>query len=279
MPKPVHRRHQQRALAIVRTLGAEVEPEFALPQASRFVDGLVIVGPPSDGWGPIADDVRDRLVVLEHFATPPSLAAMLRAIAKHAWLVDMWHQRRGPRVRWRQAGRDHNPPRPPLLLVVAGGTPRSALRSLPALRPRAPGIWCTSAPTGDRLLINPRLLSPSTPGASILRMLLTPRGPIEADNHIAAVLNDPGLLQSTVTHLLEKLMDHTIPTTDDEQRSIVERLLKEGRHIGREEGRRQELLDLVRAHSGDSKAEELAAIDDLDTLRSRVLALVAGDTE
>jgi hypothetical protein len=78
------------------------------------------------------------------------------------------------------------------------------------------------------------------------------------------------VLDSTKQRLLEALMNRSIPTTDAEHTSIVDRLRAEGRA----EGRREELLRLAERAFGAEVAGKLAGIDDLDALEDRVLSLL-----
>ncbi|HUH01920.1 MAG TPA: hypothetical protein VML75_07975 [Kofleriaceae bacterium] len=66
-------------------------------------------------------------------------------------------------------------------------------------------------------------------------------------------------------------MDRTIPSTEQEQLSIVERLRQEGR----DEGRRQVLLALLAKRLGDDVARKLAASETTDQLEKRLMDWVA----
>jgi hypothetical protein len=272
------RAHQDRALAIIATLEGEhsIEPEVAIPQASRVVDGVARLGEPSDGWGPIRPLVAHRTVLVEHFSRPPSLPSWVRSVATLAWLVDAWWTKR-PAPRGRA----------PMLLVLSNGTPRTALAAIAELRPfGVPGIWLSPRPAlGDLLLVDIKGLPPDVPGTSVLRLVATPTSRQQADAHIGALRSDSALVQSTKDRLLEALMDRTIPSTDEEQLSILERVRREGhregrdegRREGRDEGRRQVVLALLAKRLGDDAARELDAAESTDELERRLAEWIEGE--
>jgi hypothetical protein len=290
----MRRPHEQRAFGIIEELEGKgvVLREVAIPQAARFVDGLVALDQPSEAWGPLRSLVANRLVVLEHFSRPPSVASAGWALAKHAWLVATWRTTpgEGPErageagvvdgptdrdiwVTLRASGRDATPPRPPLLLVLCAGQPTGVIAALAerGMTLLAPGIWRASGPVyGDLVVVDTRGLDPRAPGTSVLGMVPMPRTRAEAGAQLDALLADPGVLDSTKQRLLEALMNRSIPTTDAEHTSIVDRLRAEGRA----EGRREELLRLAERAFGAEVAGKLAGIDDLDALEDRVLSLL-----
>lgn len=268
-------RHQERALGIIGHLVAdgELAAEVGVPRAAHRIDGIVDVGHASRGWGPIRSHVGQRSVVVEHFSRPPSLCAFTRSIAKLAWVVDDF---------WR--GRPPASARPPLLLALSYGKPRAALARLPQLRSSdPPAVWLASrAVLGDILLVDIRRLPADQPGMSVLRLMAIPKTKAQADAGIAALLSDPCLVQSDVQRLVEALMERTIPTTEEEQRSIVEKLRDEGRQQGLQQGRQQglqqgrdHLLAVAAKLLGVATAQQLAAIDDLDELEQRLVELLA----
>jgi hypothetical protein len=65
-------------------------------------------------------------------------------------------------------------------------------------------------------------------------------------------------------------MSGRIPSTQTEADTMIGRLREEGR----QEGRRETLLELVRDLRGAAAADELASIDDLDVLEARVRTLL-----
>jgi hypothetical protein len=308
----MRRPHEQRVFGIIEELEGPgvVLREVAIPQAARFVDGLVALGEPSEAWGPIRSLVARRLVVLEHFSRPPSVASVGWALAKHAWLVAMWREAPGEGIEpggeapiagvvpesdgvplggddvqpgsdvWatlRACGREVAPPRPPLLLVLCAGQPTGAIAALGerGMEPLAPGIWRAGGQVyGDLVVVDTRGIDPRAPGTSVLRMVPMPRDRAEAGVQLDALLADPGVLDSTKQRLLEALMNRSIPTTDAEHTSLVDRLRAEGHAQGHAQGRREELLRLAELGVGAELAHELAGVEDLEELEERVLALL-----
>ena len=104
--------------------------EFAIPQASRLIDGLVVADNASEAWGPIHPLMSHRLVAIEHFSRPPAVPALSWVIAKHSWLSATWRDRsrEGKKLRalLEAGGREGIAPRPPRLLVLCCGLPRRA---------------------------------------------------------------------------------------------------------------------------------------------------------
>ena len=62
-----------------------------------------------------------------------------------------------------------------------------------------------------------------------------------------------------------------IPSTPAERVTILERIRQEGR----QEGMRETLLGIARTRCGEEVIRELAEIDDIETIRRRVLALLS----
>jgi len=160
-----------------------------------------------------------------------------------------------------------------MLLILSHGTPRNALAGLSELRPCThPGIWLSQRPAvGDLLLVDFRRLPASAPGTSVLRLIAAPKSRDQADAHIAALQTDPALLQSTRKRVLEALMAHKIPITDQEQLSIVDRLLRQGR----QEGRRELVIALLAKRLGDDAAHKLAQTETSEQLEARLMRWIA----
>ncbi|MFH2007651.1 MAG: hypothetical protein ABI333_13780 [bacterium] len=159
------------------------------------------------------------------------------------------------------------------------------------------GIWQVQRRAlWDLVLVNIRGLPRQLPGCSMLRLMAESTDAREARAAIDALLADPAVLQSTKDGLLEELMKETIPSTpaergsileriraegreEERQRSqkILERIRAEGRQEGRQEGTRETLLSIARTRCDEAVIRELAAIEDVETLRRRVHALLGND--
>jgi hypothetical protein len=241
----VRRRHQDRVIAICHKLEGEdsLEQEVAIPQAARFIDAILVPGEPSEAWGPIRWDLARRPVVLEHFSQPPGAGAFTWAVAKHAWVSASWVED-GPARRKLlgsiRAGGDQRALRAPLLLVLSAGRPEHVIAASGELGlvEAEPGIWRGRRPMlGDVAVVDLRGLAPDRPGTSVLRLMATPGDRTEIASNLDALRADPGVLESTKRRIIEGIMDRTIATTDEEQKSVVDRLLEQGRTEGRAEGR------------------------------------------
>lgn len=125
----MRRWHERRTFAIIQQLEGEqsVRREFAIPQAARFVDGLVVVREASEAWGPIRQLMSNRLVSVEHFSRTPSVRGLLWAVAKHGWLVATWRDRGKTGNSLRALVGEFEEARLPLLLVLCCGRPLTAV--------------------------------------------------------------------------------------------------------------------------------------------------------
>jgi hypothetical protein len=245
------RRHEQRVIALLQTvLGpAAVHCEVAVPRVAHSIDALIDVGVPADLWGPLGDLVAHRTVVLEHESRAPSLLKLVTALAKLAWVTrDQWFRRQAP---------GH---RPPLLLFLSTGCPRWVTSGeLGFTAGPLPGVYTTAGGLPlEVALVHLRGL-PDGPGLSLLKLMLTPRSPAEATAGINRLKEDPLMIESTKTAVLEAIMTQAIPATSKERRLTVESVLRKGR----EEGRQQALRALLSARllSPDQLAV-LEAIED-----------------
>ena len=242
----MQRPHETRGFKVIETFEghATLLREYAIPEASRFIDGLVVANEASEAWGPVRPLIADRVVTIEHYSHPPAVPELSWAVAKHGWLMATWREpeQAGNTLRalLSAAGREPGLRRPPLLLVLCCGRPRKAIaaaREL-GLEPSEPGIWLAHRPVfGDIALIDVRGLDAERPGTSVLRLIATPRSSAESGAAIDWLLADPGVLNSTKKRLLEGLMNRNIPTANNEHESIVDRLRAEGRAEGEARGR------------------------------------------
>jgi hypothetical protein len=240
-----------------------------VPQASRYIDGVIYLSEASRGWGVIQTQVSGRIVIIEHFSRPPSLAKMVSGRAKLSWMTDLW---------WRQPDRRHGR-RPPLLLVISSGRPRKALAQLPEIAAGSlRGVWeTTPSAFGDTLIVDVKGLE-ETDGTSLLRLMHAAKPTVEARERIGHLLTDPVVDDTLRAKLIEGIMQGTVELTAEEQeltyRSVLERGRAEGREEGREEGRGEALLRIAAKIGGDEVADELASIEDPDELEKRVLELL-----
>jgi hypothetical protein len=292
--------HEERVLRIVAWIEIENEraiwPERAVPRAARFIDALVAVDVPGAGWGPLGPMLASRLVAIEHFSEPPGLAACVRSVSKLGHLVDEWWTGRDAGVReagvreevgeagepgdagepggiggtsgfvWPVDAARHGS-RPPVLLILSNGQPRRALAGIGFEPGPVAGIWQVQRRAlGDLVLVNLRGVPNGRPGCSVLRLMVESTDVREARAAIAALVEDPTVVQSTKDGILEEMMRETIPSTPAERGTILER--------ARQEGMREILLSIARTRCGEEVIRELAEIEDVETIRRRVLALL-----
>ncbi len=292
------RRHEERVFGILGFIQGEraIQPERAVPRASRFIDGIIEVDKPGDGWGPLDPLVTNRVVLVEHYSRAPGITAYVRAVAKLAHVVDEW---------WRDLDANHrkialatasttaaaaastqskkpaphtDAPCPPMLLILSADRPRQVLAGLrpPPICPT--GIWHASRTVlGDVTLVHVRGLPQRHPGVSVLRLMATPRTRAEAMTLLDALLADPDVLQSTKEDLLEELMSGAIQSTPTEHQTIIAQIRSEGHQEGRQEGRqetRNVLLRLARYRLDDAAISELESISDLADLEARLVELL-----
>jgi len=122
------RRHEERVFGILGFIQGEraIQPERAVPRASRFIDGIIEVDKPGDGWGPLDPFVANRVVLVEHYSRAPGITACVRAVAKLAHLVDEW---------WRDLDanhrKKHSQPHPQPQLRPHPYSPRNLRRTPP----------------------------------------------------------------------------------------------------------------------------------------------------
>ncbi|MFH2007576.1 MAG: hypothetical protein ABI333_13405 [bacterium] len=172
-------------------------------------------------------------------------------------------------------------PCPPLLLVLSAQRPRQALSGLHLPPTQVPGIWhAPRRALGDIVLVHLKGLPERLPGASLLRMMVTPRTLAEAQSLISALLADPAVLQSTKEALMEELMNETIPSTDVEHKTLLAQIReghREGLREGHREGLREGLLRIARHRLDEAAVTELETTSDLATLEARLLELLDAD--
>jgi hypothetical protein len=252
--------------------------------------------------------LASRLVAIEHFSEPPGLAACVRSVSKLGHLVDEWWTGRDAGVREAgvreevgeagepgdagEAGEPGEPgdagepggiggtsgfvwpvdaarhgSRPPVLLILSNGQPRRALAGIGFEPGPVAGIWQVQRRAlGDLVLVNLRGVPNGRPGCSVLRLMVESTDVREARAAIAALVEDPTVVQSTKDGILEEMMRETIPSTPAERGTILE--------CARQEGMREMLLSIARARCGEDVIRELAEIEDIETLRRRVLTLL-----
>ena len=258
----MRRPHQRRVLSIVQHIERRrvLQPEKAVPQASRYIDGVIHLDEASRGWGVIQEQLSHRIVIIEHFSRPPSVTQLVCGRAKLSWMVEQWWQRRVA-----------HGIRPPLLLVLSGGRPRRAIAQIPELVPgRLPGLWAT-APSlfGDMLLVDVKGIEKAD-GTSVLRLMHASGSLSEARERIEHLLTDTGVWVTIRGNLVEGIMQGTVELSADEREVTYRSVLERGREEGREEGR-EALLRIAAGVGGEKLVRELDSIEDLGILEARVL--------
>lgn len=219
-----HRRHQRRALALVRAVvGPRLETELAIPESSRAIDCLFPPQRASEAWGVIQGDLDGRAVLVEHFSQPPTPVKMATVVLKAAWLVEQWLK-----GRWRTA-------RPPLALVLMVGRPEQAL-DLFAFEER--GLQgCHRARQGplEVLAVDVRALPPGA-GTSFLRAF---DHRVEAADNLRSLYADAGLPAATRMRIGEAVMKEPSVWGPTAVKLTAQELVELGRKEGREEGREE----------------------------------------
>ena len=227
------RKHQRRVFALIEAVENSniVQDEVAVPRSSRWIDGLLAFSPqPSPAFGLVREVLSDRLMVLEHCHRTPGVRGSSNARLKHLWILDEWNG----------GSLDHGN-RPPGLLVLTGGRPRTLLEMLPGARPYL-GDGLFHQPNGrfgDILIADLKNLDPSIPGAAFLRLLRRPDPGEDPLERITALIADPNVPTLSKERIREVIMTEPNIATEQEQLIITARLREEGRREGLREGLRE----------------------------------------
>ena len=255
------RPHQERVLACLQLIEPEavLEPELAIPQANRSIDGVMRIREASECWGVLRASVSQRTVLIEHWSSPPSLSDLTTAHFKRAAVVEQWSlEKEG----W--------PDRVPLLLIISNGQPRKALSGVKHLMGSSTrGLWVSPECTlGQTLLLDVKGLE-RRDGTSVLKLLRTPSDSGEILSNLEHLHRDTMLSTGVRDELLEVMMSQS-PFTTTEQRLTLKSLRDQARTEGIAEGHadgRDALLEMARRLLGERAADELARIETLDALK------------
>ncbi len=268
LPVATMSRHEARAFAILEVVapGCVLEIEQTLPRKSRHVDGLLFFEQSNPAFGPWADRLADRIVVFEAYSRPPRSEQLATAWLKLAWVSERWV---AEDVQLSRGGR------PPMLLVVSNGRPRTALRLFDVVVPQSTlGAWATDGEGVFGTLVLDLRTLPAAAGLSVLRFLRFPTSREEARERTACLLGDEHLPITMRRALMDAIMSDQIPIDVDERESAWDRAVRSGVEIGEQRGERRTLLAIARLRASADLVAELEAVDDLDVLRQRVIALV-----
>lgn len=257
-PRSVARRHQLRACSLLRAVQHEqLDTEVAIPESSRFLDGLITIRAASDCWGPIRSDLEGRQLLFEHFSRAPSPRDLAVVVMKLGFLTDRWFST------------SSSPPRPPLALVLSVGRPRGALVHF-GFRERAlPALWDACMGALGILLVDARNL-PVAPGTSFLRAF-DHRGPVQTAN-LRHLYDDPEIDWATKLEIGAAIMAEPNLWAPAARQLTAKQLFARGEA----EGRRAALRLLLGGREGVLTRPLEDALDGCDDLArlDRALALL-----
>lgn len=227
-----YRPRQRRALALVRAAlpGVEIEPELAIPEASRALDAVFDVAEPSDAWGIVRADLAARSIHFEHYSTPPSAAELTTTLLKATWVLEQW-----------TLGR-RSSARAPLSFVISLGRPVSALEHLGFVAEAIPGCYRARLGKLEVLLVDVRAL-PRRPGTSFLRAF-DDEEDVALEN-MRALFGDPTVQEPIKIAIREVMMAQPGLWSEALRDLSGEELIELGRQEGFERGQ-QEGVELGR---------------------------------
>lgn len=241
-PRP----HESRFLVLARAIHPGGLSQQPLPESDRWIDLFVAVGEPSDAWGVLRAELADRVLVMEHFSTPPGPKELATAILKTAWGVERWLDGAWPSTR------------PPLGLVISVGSPRAALQRFKALRPGGVrGIYRSQGALQDMLLVDVRDL-PRGHGHSFLRLL--DHRPEVLEANLLDLWKDPTVSTLTKTAIGGAMRNNPQTFSTEELALTADELVALGETKGRAEEGRGLLEALLVARFGPLPQEVVARL-------------------
>ncbi|MFC1706670.1 DUF4351 domain-containing protein [Planctomycetota bacterium] len=251
MEPPILRRLQQRARELVRAAlvsGETLSTEKPLPESSRAIDMLTVVGKPAALWGVLRREVAHRPLLVEHYSRPPSPLNLATTLLKGSWVLEQWLAGCWPT----RVG--------PLVLVLSVGRPRNALSLFSEVRPVGGTRGLYRAPGGlDVVLVDVKGL-PVRDDTAFLRLF---------DHRPQAVIqNLQRLLGSESVGILEKervkeaIMKNPA-VFDPAERNLT---YQEAVALGRLEEAKRVLVRLGTRRFGELEPLKRAAINSLESL-------------
>ena len=220
--------HQSRTLTLIEgTCGPNVVGvEKAVLHTHLPIDCLLSFTqehPPPRALGLLRSIVAERVVALEHFSRPPDRFRFATAVTK-LWALLREHYPKTGAMR---------PKRPPLLLLLTAGHPRTALKMLPA-REIVPGLYLRDAGgEGEICYLNVRGLA-GGPGTGLLKLL--DHRPANRAEPIVNLRHDPELDILDKEAIMEVIMNNPQVFDQEERRLSARELYESGVAEGMERG-------------------------------------------
>ena len=218
--------HQSRTLTLLEGVCGPniVAVEKAVLHTHLPIDCLLaftLLQPPPRALGLLRPIVAERIVALEHFSRPPDRFRFATAVTK-LWALLREHYQKTAATR---------PKRPPLLLVLTVGHPRTALRMLPA-QEVVPGLHLRYADGEVEVCyLDVRGLA-GGPGTGLLKLL--DHRPASRTEPIVNLRHDPELDILDKEAIMEVIMNNPHVFDQEERRLSAHELYESGVEEGME---------------------------------------------
>lgn len=255
--------HEDRFVQIMTTVLPDflVAQELTIPRKARHLDLVANIGTPPILLGALQEDCADRCVLFEHESEGLRAHKAGAAMMGHAWL--MWQHMApssGKSTAWMATT-----PRPPIAVILAESVSPEVCDRIPNLQARPePGLWATrDLGRGGIALISVRDLAPHT-NMDLWAWLGRADNAEVARRRLERLLDNANIPTLEKHRITEAVVEGRIITSEEERESTYQRLLREGREVGREEGRE------VGRQEGEALAH-LKILSALDPERARHL--------